>query len=107
MTQDADDVQRKSTDGINGGHYHKDDFGIFPDYGDKQAQEDDGQGWLASRPRDIFEAVVADCAGHQRAEYGGEKKTGPGPGFVLKGGVLSGFKSREEARRGGGGGGHQ
>ena len=48
MAEGANDLQDKSPDGVEGREEDQHDFGIFPDDGDEETQENDGEGWLAA-----------------------------------------------------------
>ena len=85
-------MHNQAADNVGGREKGQDNFGIFPDNGDEEAEQDDGKRRLAARPGDVFEAVVADGAGHERAEGGGEKKPGHGPTLV----VYRSFESVDE-----------
>src|SRR6267154_3995721 len=89
MAENANDLQDQTTCNVAGGEESKNDFGILPDYGDEEAQQDNGERWLAAGPGHIFEAVVADGAGHKRAEDSGEEKPRHGPALVVDGSLES------------------
>jgi len=63
VAEGANDLQDKSPDGVDGREEDQHDFRIFPDDGDEEAQENDGEGRLAAVQGTSFEAVVADGAG--------------------------------------------
>ena len=101
MAQRANDLQDKSSDGVDGREEDQHDFRIFPDDGDEEAQENDGEGRLAAGPGDVLEAVITDGAGHERAESRGEEEPGHSPTLV----VQRSFKSVHEGGDDAGGGG--
>src|SRR5260370_1395956 len=92
---------------VGTGKNHENKFRVFPDDGDQKTQQHNRQGRLASRPGNIFEAVVTNGAGHQRAERGGEPKPGQGPALVLQRRLESVHERGDYAGRGRGGHGHK
>jgi len=56
---------------------------------------------LAAGPGNIFEAVVADGAGHERAEDSGEEKPSHGPALVVNGSLESVDEGGDYASGGG------
>src|ERR1700740_3354601 len=83
MAEGANDMQDQAREDITGREEGQDDFGIFPDDGDEETEKNDGERGLATGPGDVFEAVVADGAGHERAEGGDNEQPGPGPALVV------------------------
>jgi len=43
MAENANDLQEQAAGNVAGGKESKDDFRIFPDYGDEEAQKDNGE----------------------------------------------------------------
>src|SRR6267378_6275240 len=89
MAENANDLQEQAAGNVAGGEESKNDFGIFPDYGDEETEKHDGERGLAAGPGHIFEAVVADRAGHKRAEGSSEEKPCHGPALVVDGSLES------------------
>src|SRR5258705_3801440 len=101
MAENANDLQDQAAGNVAGSERSKNDFGIFPDYGDEEAEKHDGERGLAAGPGHIFEAVVADGAGHKRAENSGEEKPCHGPALVVDGRLESVDEGGDDASGGG------
>ena len=65
MPQQAYDVQGYASSGICRREEQQDFFGPAPDGSAKKRDHYDRDGRLFARPREIFEAVEANRAGHQ------------------------------------------
>ena len=89
MAEDANNLQDQAAGNVAGGEESKNDFGIFPDYGDEETEKHDGERGLAAGPGNIFEAVIANGAGHEGAEHSSEEKPCHGPALVVDGSLKS------------------
>src|ERR1700737_3369738 len=103
MAKDANELHNETAHDIAGCEESQNDFGIFPDDGDEQAQENDGERRLAAGPGDVLEAVVANGAGHERAEGGDDEEPEHGPTLVGQRNLQSVHEGGDNAGGGGGG----
>ena len=84
MPEKTYDVQDYACSRVRAGDDHQSVFRESPNDADQQADQDDRQRGLLTRPRNIFETVVANGAGHQRTQDPRKRKPSHGPPPIMQ-----------------------
>src|SRR5438552_5525379 len=85
VAEKTDEMESNAGYGVGAGEEHQRDLRKLPDDGAHQDEENDKQRRLLLRPGNVLETVVADRAGHERTERGGNQKPGDRPAPVVQG----------------------
>src|SRR2546430_2683494 len=84
VAEKTDEMEGNAGYGVGAGEEHQRDLRKLPDDGAHQDEENDKQRRLLLRPRNVLETIVADRAGHERTERGGNQKPGDRPAPVMQ-----------------------